>query len=96
MEKLAESYKEVNPNGVIKIEGIGSSAGIKGAVDGTFHIGMASRELKEEEKSQLVHLAIALDGIAVIVNNENELSTMTVEQVKQVYTGEITSFADLK
>ena len=96
MEKLAESYQLINPNGVIKIEGIGSSAGLKGAVEGTFDIGMASRELKDTEKAELVGLAIALDGIAVIIHNENETDTMTVEQVKDVYTDTITSFEQLK
>ena len=95
MEKLAEAYKEINPNVTINIEAIGSSAGVKGAVDGTFDIGMASRELKDSEKAEIKHMAIARDGIVVIVNNENVLTDLSIEQVASIYTGESTAFNQL-
>ncbi len=95
MEKLKESYNEINPNATINIEGIGSSAGMEGAMDGTFDIGMASRELKEAELAELDSLVLAMDGIAVVVNNENSLSNLTLEQIRQIYVGEITLFNEL-
>jgi len=96
MEKLAEEYKIINPNAVINIEAIGSSAGIKGAIDGTFDLGMASRELKAAEKAKISHLAIALDGIAIIVNNENPLNDLTITQLQGIYKDTITSFNEIK
>lgn len=95
MEKLAEAYQLVNPNATITIEAIGSSAGIKGSLDGTFDIGMASRELKDAEKAQIAHLKIAIDGIAVIVHKENPLNSMTLKNVKRIYKDEITRFDDV-
>lgn len=97
MEKLAEAYKVINPNVTINIEAIGSSAGIKGAIDGTFDIGMASRELKSEEKeASREHMAIAQDGIAIIANIENEIEGVTLEQIKEIYKGTITNYAEVK
>lgn len=96
MEKLAEKYKTINTNATINIEAIGSSAGIKGAIDGTFNIGMASRNLKEDEKSRALHMEIAQDGIVIIANVENSLDNLTIEDVKGIYTGNITNFADIK
>ena len=96
MEKIAEAYKLINPNALINIEAIGSSAGIKGSVDGKFDIGMASRELKEKEKKLVKYMPIAMDGIAIIVNKQNPLASITKEQIKGIYEDTITSFAAIK
>lgn len=96
MEKLAEAYKTINTNAVINIEAIGSSAGVKGAIDGTFDIGMASRNLKDSEKASILHMPIAQDGIVVIANEENPLSDLSLEDVKGIYTAEIINFSDIK
>ena len=66
------------------------------AIDGTCNIGMASRELKDEETAELTGTQIALDGIAVIVNNENPLEGLTSEQVQSIYTGATTTWADVQ
>lgn len=89
MEKLREAYIEINPNAEIEIQQSDSSAGMTAVIDGTADIGMASRGLKDSEKEQLKDLAIALDGIAVITHNENTLSDLTIEQVKEIFIGEI-------
>lgn len=96
MEKLAEAYKAVNDKATLEIQMSDSTAGMTGAMDGTCDIGMASRELKESEAAALTGTVIAMDGIAVIVNNENAVDGLTGEQVKGIYTGEITSWADVK
>ncbi|MDY0300903.1 MAG: substrate-binding domain-containing protein [Trichlorobacter sp.] len=87
MEKLKEAYLSVNPNAVIEIQESDSSAGMIAAINGTCDIGMASRGLKESELKQLTPQQIAIDGIVVIVNNENPLTRLTKEQIKAVYTG---------
>lgn len=92
MEKLAESYQAVNPNVKIEIQTTDSSSGMKAAMDGTVDIGMASRELKDEEKASLTPTVIAMDGIAVIVNKENPVNALTSDQIMKIYTGEITSW----
>ena len=92
MEKLAEAYKAVNTGAEIEIQMTDSTAGMTGAVDGVLDIGMASRELKDSEKEQLTGLAIAQDGIAVVVSNNNPNEEMTSEQVKAVFTGEATTW----
>lgn len=95
MEKLQEAYLAINTNAKIEIQASDSSAGMSAAMDGTCDIGMASRDLKDSEKEQLTDTAIALDGIAVIVNAKNPLSNLTSEQVKGVFTGEITTWSGL-
>ncbi len=96
MEKIAESYKQRNPNVTINIEGIGSSAGVKGAIDGTFEIGMASRNLKDSEKAEINGLEIAQDGIAVVVNTENTIENLSLEAVKEIFLGNATSFSSVQ
>lgn len=89
MEKLIESYKEVNPNAEIELQTTDSTTGMTSAIDGSYDIGMASRELKEEEiAGGLVGQVIATDGIAVIVNLDNPTEDMTVDQVNTIYVGE--------
>ena len=96
MEKLKEAYVAVNPNVEIEIQQSDSSTGVQDAISGTSDLGMASRELKDSELAEGVSpIVIALDGIAVIVNNDNAVSELTSEQVQQIYLGEITDWADL-
>ena len=94
MEKLAEAYKAKNPKVQIDIQSNGSSAGMTAAMEGTAQLGMASRELKDEEKKALEFTVIARDGIAVIVNNENGCEDLTMDQLKQIFTGELTDWAE--
>ncbi|MDD5796241.1 MAG: substrate-binding domain-containing protein [Oscillospiraceae bacterium] len=95
MEKLAEAYQAVNTNANVEIQTSDSSAGMQAAMEGTCDIGMASRELKDEEVSLLTPTTIAKDGIAVIVNNANTCETLTKDQVKSIYTGETTLWSDV-
>lgn len=96
VEKMAEEYKAIQPNVSIDITSNGSSAGMTAAIEGTADIGMASRELKDEEKAQLNFEPIAVDGIAVVVNNDNSVENLTMEQVRQIFTGEITTWEDVQ
>ena len=95
MEKLAEAYQKVNTNAKVEIQTSDSSAGMQSAMGGTYDIGMASRDLKDEEKSALKVETIAKDGIAVIVNNANTCDDLTLDQVKSIYTGETTVWSDI-
>lgn len=95
MEKLAEAYQKVNTNAKVEIQTSDSSAGMQSAMGGTCDIGMASRDLKDEEKSALKVETIAKDGIAVIVNNANTCDNLTLDQVKSIYTGETTVWSDI-
>ncbi|MBQ7087817.1 MAG: substrate-binding domain-containing protein [Clostridia bacterium] len=95
MEKLKEAYVTFNPNAEIEIQMSDSTAGVTGAIEGTCDIGMASRSLKDSEKEQLTGIEIAYDGIAVVVNPENVIDDMTSEQVKAIFTGEMTSWNEM-
>ena len=95
MEKLAEKYESLNSKASIEIQSTGSSAGMQSTMEGSSDIGMASRELKDSEKEALSHEAIAIDGIAVIVNNKSSLENLTLDKVKSIYTGQITTLNDL-
>ena len=94
MEKLREAYLAINPNASIEVQQSDSTAGMTAAMEGTCDIGMASRELKEAEAAVLTPLAIANDGIAVIVSPQNPATGMTKEQVKAVFTGEAELWSD--
>lgn len=96
IEKLAEAYKAKNPGVTINITANGSSAGMTAASDGTADIGMASRELKDSEKAKLKYEAIALDGIAIIVNKVNPIMEMTMANVKAIYTGSLQTWSEIK
>ena len=97
MEKLLEAYQKVNTGAKIELQESDSTTGMTAAIDGTCDIGMASRELKDSEKSAgLTNQVIALDGIAVIVNNKNSASNITSEQVKAIFTGETTDWSNVK
>lgn len=97
MEKLKEGYEAVNPDAEIEIQQSDSTTGMESALSGTYDIGMASRALKDSETEKgLTGVQIALDGIAVIVNKENTLADITSDQVKDIYTGEITDWSELQ
>ena len=97
MEKLKEAYTKVNSNANIEVQQSDSTTGITSASDGLCDIGMASRDLKDEEKSSgLTATVIATDGIAVIVNKENPTDGLTSDQVKSIYVGDTTDWADVK
>ena len=95
MEKLIEAYQAVNPKAKIELQTSDSTSGMTGAMDGTFDIGMASRELKDEEAAQLTGTVIALDGIAVVVNPANAIDDLSMDQIKSIYVGDITDWSDL-
>ena len=93
MEKLAEGYEAVNKDVTVEVQQSDSTTGVN---MGTADIGMASRDLKDEEKDLgLTATVIARDGIAVIVNKDNDVDELTSDQVKAVYTGETTTWEDL-
>ena len=97
MDKIKDAYVALNPDVTIEIQESGSSAGIQSATEGAAQIGMSSRELKDEELSAgLTSKQIAMDGIAVIVNNNNPLTNLTSDQVKSIYTGDVTEWDDVK
>lgn len=96
MEKLAEAYKAVNKKAEIEIQESDSTTGMTAAADGTCDIGMASREIEDSEKDKgLTSQAIALDGIAVIVNTQNTRTEITTDMVKKIFTGEVTDWNDV-
>ena len=93
MELLSAEYAKANPNIRVNINGTGSSDGIQAANKGTSEVGMSSRELKPEEKGYgLTELIIAIDGIAVIVNPSNPMTNLTMEQIRDIYAGNITDW----
>lgn len=96
MEKLQEAYQELNPDVTFETQAQGSSQGIKAAIDGSYDVGMSSRELKEEEAKELNRHVLAIDGIAVIVNKENPKSDLSSEDITKVYKGEITKWSEVK
>ncbi len=89
MEKLKEAYSEVNPNASIELQTTDSTTGMTSAIEGSYDIGMASRELKEDEAAELDGTVIATDGIAVIVNQSNPTDDLSVDQVKSIYLGDV-------
>ena len=97
MEKLKEAYVKLNPDVTVDVQQNDSSSGMKGAIDGIYDIGMASRDVKDSEKEAgLNSIKIALDGIAVIVNKDNALDSITSEQIKNIYTGSLTKWSEIK
>ena len=97
MEKLIEAYKTVNPNAELELLTSDSTTGVSGALDGSYTIGMASRELKgSETEGGAVSTVLAQDGIAVVVNPANSVEDLTVDQIKGIYTGELTVWSDLQ
>lgn len=96
MEKIAEIYEGQNNGITIEINQVGSSAGIKDAKNKVSEIGMSSRELKEEEKKEVNGTVIAYDGIAIITNKNNPIKNLTLEQIKDIYTGKITNWSEIE
>ncbi len=97
MAAFAEAYQALNPDVQIDITAPGSGAGITAAIDGSADIGMSSRELDDEETSQVTEVAaIAVDGIAVIVNNNNSIDGLTLDQVKGIYLGDTISWSEVE
>lgn len=92
MEKLIEAYEVINPSADIELQISDSTSGMQGVIDGTCDIGMASRELTESEQEQLQSTAIALDGIAVIVNKDNPIDGMNSKDITEIFKGEVTSW----
>ncbi len=96
MEKLSEAYRAINPNVEIEVQMSDSTTGVTSAIEGICDIGMASREIKEEETAQgATGQVIAMDGIAIIVNNENPISSLESSQVKDIFTGAVTDWSEL-
>lgn len=96
MEKFAEDYMKINPDVKVQVQATGSSAGMTGAMDGTLDIGMASRELKDEEKAELEYKVIAQDGIAVVVSPNNSFDEVSLDSLKGIYLGDITEWDQVK
>ena len=96
MEKLKEAYEALNPNVSIELQTSDSTTGMNNTINDMCDIGMASRELKQEElDAGLVNTVIATDGIAIIVNNESPITDLTTEQVRDIYLGNITDWSEL-
>ena len=96
MEKLAEAYKAQNSEVTVEVQQSDSTTGVTSALEGVCDIGMASRELKEEETAKGAQgQVIAMDGIAVVVNNENPVDDLRSEQVKDIYVGDTTDWSEL-
>lgn len=94
MEKLMEGYTELNPSATIEVQQSDSTAGMTAAIDGTCDIGMASRGLKESEAEQLTAMAIANDGIAVITSVNNPIQDLTMDKIKDIFTGNVEVWED--
>ena len=92
---LTEGFAEVEPGVTVSYDPTGSGAGITGATDQTLDIGLSSRALKDEEKNDVDGTVIALDGIAIIVNKDSKVEDLTVDQLKQMFTGEITNWSEV-
>ena len=97
MEKLVEAYKTVNPNAEIEHLTTDSTTGVSGALDGSYTIGLASRDLKDSEtEAGAKATVLAMDGIAVVVNPENPVENLTVDQIKSIYVGEVTTWDEVE
>lgn len=97
MQKLQETYQKINSNVKIEVQESDSTTGVNSTADGTCDIGMASRDLKEEETSWgLTATAIAMDGIVVVVHKDNEVMNLETSQVKEIFTGTVTSWSEVR
>ena len=92
---LTEGFAEVEPGVTVSYDPTGSGAGITGATDKTLDIGLSSRALKDDEKNDVDGTTVALDGIAIVVNKDSKVADLTVEQLKKMFTGEITNWKDV-
>lgn len=97
MEKLAEAYMALNSGVTVKVQQSDSSTGMTSAIEGLCDIGMASRDVKDSEKEQGLEVTtICMDGIAVVVNNDNTVDNLSLEQIRQIFTGEVTDWSAVK
>lgn len=96
MEKMQEEYRSLNPDVTFEMQSNGSSQGIKAAMDGSYDIGMSSRELKEDEAKELNRHLMAIDGIAVIVNKNNPINDISSKDITKIYTGEISTWSQVE
>lgn len=97
MEKLAEAYMAINSGVTVKVQQSDSSTGMTSAIEGLCDIGMASRDVKDSEKEQGLDVTtICMDGIAVVVNNDNIVDNLSLEQIRQIFTGEVTGWSAVK
>lgn len=97
MQKLVDAYKAIYSDVTLEIQQTGSGAGITSTIEGACDIGMSSRDLKPEETAEGIEgITIAMDGIAVVVNNENSVEDLTSEQIRQIFTGEVTDWSQVK
>ena len=92
---LTEGFAEIEPGVTVSYDPTGSGAGITGATDKTLDIGLSSRALKDDEKNDVDGTVVALDGIAIVVNKASKVADLTVDQLKQMFTGEITNWKDV-
>ena len=96
VKALGEAFMEMNPEVTVNYSGTGSGTGIQSTIDGTCDLGLSSRALKDEEKTNgAVENIVALDGVAVVINPANGVEDLTVEQIAQIFTGEITNWSEL-
>ena len=96
VKALGEAFMELNPGVTVNYSGTGSGTGIQSAIDGTCDLGLSPRALKDEEKQNgAVENIVALDGVAVVINPANGVEDLTVEQIAQIFTGEITNWSEL-
>lgn len=95
MQKMIDAYAVINPNVTVELQTSDSTSGMNDAISGVCDIGMASRDLKDSEKQTLTSTAIAMDGIAVIVNTENTVENLTKDSIKEIYTGKAVSWQDV-
>jgi phosphate transport system substrate-binding protein len=97
MEVLKEAYVALNPDVTVEVQQSDSTTGVQTATDGIVDIGMASRELKDTEKSNDIQATvIAKDGIAVVVNNDNNVEGLTLDEICKIFIGEITDWSEIK
>ena len=95
MEKLIEGYKAVNSKANVELQTTDSTTGMTSTIDGSYDIGMVSRDLKDDEAAKLQNTVIATDGIAVIVNKNNTTDELSADQVKSIYTGDATTWDEV-
>lgn len=96
VKALGEAFMEMNPEVTVNYSGTGSGTGIQSTIDGTCDLGLSSRALKDEEKTNgALENIVALDGVAVVINPANGVEDLTVEQIAQIFTGEITNWSEL-
>ena len=95
MKEIADAYMKINTHATIQVTATDSTKGLNSVMSGNCDMAMSSRDLKDEEKSELKEYQIAIDGIAVITNSANKVKDLTLDQVKDIYTGKITNWKEV-